>query len=258
MNKPFVLSGGGARGYAHIGVLQGFAERDLLPEAISATSAGSIAAAFICDGYTAAETADIFREYRLTLSIRWKRHSGGFLTLKFIEKFLETYLRSRSFESLRIPLFVTATNFLNGAQQVFHQGELIPALLAASSIPVIFPPVILNGIPYVDGGLSSNLPVEPLLDKYRDLIGVHVNPLRPFDLRRHSLLVNLERTLHFGIRGGVWRNKEYCRIFLEPEQLNRYGLFDVQKFDPIYQIGLQYTRDFLARLPDSLKEQEAV
>jgi NTE family protein len=245
MIRNFVLSGGGARGYAHIGVMQAFAENGINPGVISSTSAGSIASAFICDGYTPQETADIFREYKLTVSFRLKRRGGGFLSMKFMEEFLHTYLRSRDFESLKIPLYVCATNFLNGTQQVFSSGDLIRAILASSSIPVIFPPVFIDNVPYVDGGISSNLPVEPLLRKYTNIIGVHVNPLSNYNPRRNSIFSNLERALHFSIRGGVWRNKQYCTTFIEPTGLRDYGIFDIQKFDAIYQIGLQYTRQYI-------------
>lgn len=241
----FVLSGGGARGYAHIGVLQAFAEQGILPRAISGTSAGAIAGALICDGYTPLEAAEIFRNYKLTPRFRLTRHSLG-LSLHFLEAFLQRYLRHTDFEHLHIPLFVCATDFTNGQLKVFDRGPIIPAVLAASAIPIIFPPVYIDGKPYVDGGLSSNLPVEPFLDRYAPIVGVHVNPLPEYDPSKRSFIRNLERTLNFAIRGVVHRNMMHCQWFIEPPGLSQYGLFDTHKFDEIYQIGFRYARTYIA------------
>lgn len=249
IQRPFVLSGGGARGYAHLGVLKAFAEQQIFPEAIAATSAGSIAAAFICDGYTTDEVREIFRKHKLGLSMQWKNWRAGFLSLKKVAEVLQQTLRHKTFESLNIPLYITATNFVTGDQTVFNEGDLIPAILAASSVPLIFPPVEIAGMQYVDGGLSGNLPIEPLLGQYRDIIGVHVNPLTPYN-PGDGFLANVERTLHLAIREPVLKSKQLCSFFIEPADLGRYGMFEFNKLEDIYTTGLDYTRNLL--------QQEAV
>ncbi|MGN7820499.1 patatin-like phospholipase family protein [Chitinophaga varians] len=244
MLRPFVLSGGGARGYAHLGVLKAFAERQIFPEVISATSAGSIAAAFICDGFHTDEVREIFQQQKLGLSMEWKNWRAGFLSLKKVEDALKKNLRHTTFETLPLPLYVAATNFVNGEQKIFDRGPLIPAILAASTIPMLFRPVEIAGVPYVDGGLSGNLPVEPLLSKYRHVIGVHVNPLVPYN-PAGGFLANMERTMHMAIREPVLKSKQQCTFFVEPEGLGQYGMFDFSKFDAIYTTGLDYTRKLL-------------
>ncbi|QJB35488.1 patatin-like phospholipase family protein [Chitinophaga oryzae] len=245
--RPFVLSGGGARGYAHLGVLKAFSERQIFPEVISATSAGSIAAAFICDGFSTDEVREIFQQQKLGLSMEWKNWRAGFLSLKKVEEALKKNLRHTTFESLPLPLYVAATNFANGEQTIFNSGPLIPAILAASTIPMLFRPVEINGVPYVDGGLSGNLPVEPLLGKYAHVIGVHVNPLVPYN-PAGGFLANMERTLHMAIREPVLKSRQQCEFFIEPEGLGKFGMFDFSKFDAIYTTGLDYTRKLLAAM----------
>lgn len=247
--RPFVLSGGGARGYAHLGVLKAFADKDIFPEAIAATSAGSIAAAFICDGYSTDEVRAMFKQHKLGLSMQWKNWSVGFLSLKKVEQVLKQTLRHTTFESLDIPLFITATNFINGEQAVFSKGDIIPAVLAASSIPMLFPPVEIEGVPYVDGGLSGDLPVEPLLNDYDDIIGVHVNPLTPYN-KTDGFLSNVDRTLNMAISEPVLKNKQRCSRFIEPEGLGKFGMFDFSRLEEIYTIGLEYTENLLNRFPD--------
>ncbi|MBV8253507.1 MAG: patatin-like phospholipase family protein [Chitinophaga sp.] len=243
--SAFVLSGGGARGYAHLGVLKAYEEYGVSPSAISATSAGSIAAAFIADGYTTDEVRQLFREFKIGLSMQWKNWKAGFLSLKKLEQVLRQTLRHQTFESLEMPLYIAATNFITGEQKIFHSGDIIPAVLAASSVPMLFPPVELDGIQYVDGGLSSNLPIEPLVDEYPDIIGVHVNPLTPYS-RASGFLFNLERTLHLAIRESVMKNQLLCKVFIEPQGLGQFGMFDFSKFDEIYTTGLEYTRKMLS------------
>lgn len=246
IRKPFVLSGGGSRGFAHLGVLKAFSENNIYPEVIAATSAGSIAAAFICDGYSVDEVREIFSKTKLGLSMQWRNWRSGLLSLKKVEDVLQQTLRSKTFEELQLPLYITATNFVNGDQMVFNTGPLVPAILAASSVPMLFPPVSINGVEYVDGGLSSNLPVEPLLERYRDIIGVHVNPLTPYD-PGNGFLANLERTLHLAIREPVLKNKSLCRYFVEPEGLGKFGMFEFGRLEAIYETGLDFTRILLAK-----------
>lgn len=246
--RPFVLSGGGARGYAHLGVLKAFAENNIFPEVISATSAGSIAAAFICDGYSTDEVREIFQKHKLGLSMQWRNWRAGFLSLKKVEEVLKLTLRHKTFESLDTPLYITATNFVTGDQTIFSEGTLIPAILAASSVPLLFPPVEIAGAQYVDGGLSGNLPIEPLLAQYRDIIGVHVNPLTPYN-PSNGFLANVERTLHLAIREPVLKNKLLCRHFIEPTELGQYGMFEFNRLEAIYTTGLDYTRNLLQQEP---------
>lgn len=83
--------------------------------------------------------------------------------------------------------------------------------------------------PYVDGGLSGNLPLEPLLPLYDNIVGVHVNPLAAYN-PGGGFLANVDRTLHMAIHEGVAKNRQRCSIFIEPATLARYGMFDFRKF----------------------------
>jgi NTE family protein len=252
IRRPFVLSGGGARGYAHLGVLKAFAEQNIFPEVIAATSAGSIVAAFICDGYSTDEAREIVQHSKLGLSMQWTHMRAGFLSLKTVEEVLKRSLRHTTFETLPVPLFITATNFITGNQTVFNKGPLIPAILAASAVPLLFKPVEIEGTPYVDGGLSGNLPAAVLLPQYKHLIGVHVNPLRPYN-PTGGLLANIERTLHMAIREPVVASRLLCDRFIEPEGLSQFGIFDFKRFEVIYQTGLDYTRNLLLQYPEEIE-----
>jgi NTE family protein len=184
----------------------------------------------------------------MELSMQLKNWPAGILSLKAVEDLLKRHLRHTTFESMQLPFYITATNYQNGQRAVFSKGPVIPAILAASTIPLLLPPVEINGIPYVDGGLSGNLPVEPLLPEYEQIIGVHVNPIAPWNPAA-GIRANVERTLNMAINAPVAASRNLCTWYVEPEELLQYRVFDFKKFEAIYNIGLQYTRGLLQTAP---------
>lgn len=241
---PFVLSGGGARGIAHLGVLQAFAEAGIVPSAISATSAGALIGAFIAAGLTPQEATALLREeWRLHLT-RWKVLRGEWLSQRRIGEFLNDYLPVKRFEDLKVPLHVSATDVEHGGQRVFNSGELIPPLLAACAVPLIFPPVVIDGTPYGDGGLSNNLPIEPFDGFRSEVIAVYVNPL-PHYTGQRSLRRTLDRTFHLSFREMVTRSAKGCRLFVEPAGLTEFGMFDLSQAAVIQRIGYEHARGML-------------
>lgn len=248
IHRPFVLSGGGARGFAHLGVLKAFRENGILPEVISATSAGSIIGALYCDGFSEDEILEISQQSKqFSVLESWRLPRKGLLSIKPLMNTLQRVLRAKRFEDLSMPLYITTTDFRTGDQIVYNSGDLIPAICAACSIPVIFSPVIIDGIPQVDGGMSSNLPIEPLEDSYHNIIGVHVNPIGAYE-EKTGFIQNIDRTIHLGIREPVRKNIPKCAMFIEPEGLEKYGLFDAKKGKEIVDIGYSYTKKYLRQL----------
>jgi len=241
-----VLSGGGARGVAHLGVLQAFAEAGIVPSAISGTSAGALIGAFIACGLSPLEATAILREEWRLHRTRWKVLRGELLSQRRIGEFLGAYLPAKYFEDLKIPLHVSATDLEKGGQRIFSSGEIIPPLLAACAVPVIFPPVTIDGTPYVDGGLSNNLPIEPFNDRRQEVITVYVNPLPHYTAQR-SLRRTLDRTFHLSFREMVLRSAQGCRLFVEPQGLSAFGMFDLSRGAEIQRIGYEHTKAILAK-----------
>lgn len=243
---PFVLSGGGARGVAHIGVLRAFREAGIVPSAISGTSAGALVGAFIAAGVEPLELEQLVREeWRLDLT-RWRVLRGDRLTQRRIGELLQAELPVRTFEELKSPLYVTATDLAKGGQRIFSSGPLIPALLASCAVPLVFPPVVIDGVPYVDGGLSNNLPIEPFEDRRSDTIAVYVNPLAPYDANG-TWRTTVDRVFHLSFREMVARSAKGCRMYIEPQELARFGMFDLRHLEPIARIGYTHAKGVLHR-----------
>jgi NTE family protein len=243
--RLFVLSGGGARGFAHVGVAQALKEAGIVPAAVSGTSAGAIIGAFLADGFDPQEIREIFiKQIRLTAMVTWNSLRLGLFSLEHMGDFMRKNLRHTHFEKMPMPFFVTATDCLKGTANVFQEGKVIPAVLAACSIPGIFKPVTIGTVPYADGGLINNLPVDPFSDRKNEVIAVHVNPISPYN-PKSSIAAVLDRAMHLSLRGNVLRSAEGCELFIEPPPLAAYGLFDAHKLKEIYQHGYDFTRDLM-------------
>src|SRR5690606_11115787 len=169
-----VLSGGGARGITHLGVIKALEEIGVGFTAVSGTSAGSILGALYFYGYSVEEifkiiTTGYFRFIRPAWTI------SGLLSLDPLGEELMRHMPENSFESLRIKLVVTATNLEAGSVTYFSSGPLVPAVLASSCVPAVFKPVTIGNSLYVDGGITDNLPVKPIRELCRLVIGSHCN-----------------------------------------------------------------------------------
>jgi NTE family protein len=242
--KYLVLSGGGCRGFAHLGAVKALREHGFQASAISGTSAGAIAGAFLADGFAPDEIMEIFAG-KLSLNlIAWNGFRLGLISMKKIAEFMEKNLRHKKFEQLPTPLFVTCTNFLNGRQTIFNTGEIIPAVIASSSIPALFTPEFIGSTPYVDGGLTNNLPVEPFADEKSKIIAVYVNPIKPFQ-NNESVVEVLDRAIHLSFRTMVGHSASGCALYIEPTDLHQFGMFDIQKLREIFDIGYQFTKKIL-------------
>ena len=242
--KLFVLSGGGCRGFAHLGAVKALQEDDIYPAEISGTSSGAIAGAFLANGFSPDEIKDIFLE-KLKLNILSRyQFKLGLISMKNIRIFLQKNLRYKKFEDLPIPFYATATSFADGSQHIFNHGNLIDALIASSSIPVVFPPMLIHGMPFVDGGLSNNLPIEPFSDHKKDIVCIHVNPIKSFELEE-SVFNVIDRAIHLSFRDKVNRSSDGCFLFIEPQELDGYGLFDIQNIREIFDIGYGFTKKLL-------------
>lgn len=240
MNVNLVLSGGGARGFAHIGVMKALLEEGVGFSAISATSSGALIAALFCDGYSPDEIARICRE-ALPLTRINIHFTQSLLSNSTLRRLLEKHLKSKTFEELKLPLYVSLTDLDNGRQVVMNNGDLIETLIASSSVPILFPPAKIKGKYYVDGGMSNNLPVEPFIGSGLKTIGVHVNPVSPYDSSL-GMLQQFERVVHLSIYENVVRGGRNLELLIEPEALKAYSLFDTKKINEIIQVGYDYVK----------------
>lgn len=224
------------RGVAHIGVLQRLEELGLEPAFISGTSIGAIIGALKADGYTAAEIAEIFLKSKFSFDLNYFKFSEALLSSKRMEEILKKNLRSKSFEQLKIPLWVCATLYESGEADYLNSGKLLPAVMASAAIPLLYKAVRIQGKLYVDGGLSQNLPTAPLRSSSLPIVGVHVNPLSKH-IDKLPLSKKVDHTMHLLLRQHVREAGKDCQLFIEPEQLRDYSMFETKATKEMIIIG---------------------
>jgi NTE family protein len=239
MNKiGYVLSGGGARGFAHLGVLKLLEELHIKPYAIAGTSAGAIAGALYAAGKTPEEIHALMKNnsYFGWSNIAWRKK--GFFTMEVLNKLLKDVIGKNDFDVLQTKLFVAATDLINGESVIFSTGNLFEAVIASASIPVVFEPVKTSGKLLVDGGILNNFPVEPLTKICNIIIGSYVNKVEN-GIDSSSLLktVNiLDRCFHLAIANSVYSKVNKCDVFIE-SPLHEYDMYDIKQADKIFDLG---------------------
>jgi NTE family protein len=242
-----VLSGGGARGFAHLGVIQALNEAGIFPDVISGTSAGAIVGALIADGYTPAEIMKIPNSNKWFNYIRLTMPKNGLLHISGVIRILRDNLRAKTFEELKVPLFVTATNLNHGRIEYFSSGELLQPIIASASIPVLFKPVIMNGHCYVDGGVLDNLPIRPIEDKCDFIIGSFVNPTG-YEENITNLIQIAERTFLLNVSKEVLDKSKRFNLFIAPQELRNYNILEPEKSEEVFLVGYNATKEKLKEM----------
>jgi NTE family protein len=243
-NIGLVLSGGGARGFAHLGLMQALNESGIFPEVISGTSAGALAGVLYADGYTPKEILHIMNSGSRLDFMRPTLPREGLLQIGGIIKILKSCLRATTFEELKIPLFVAATDLNNGKAKYFSEGNLIDPVIASASIPVLFQPVMIDDIYYVDGGVLDNLPLKPIEKKCRCLIGSFVNPIGYME--KCSGLINIaERTFMLSMSKEINEKEKKFNLLVSPPELRNFKILDPEKAEDLFELGYKATMEKL-------------
>lgn len=246
-----VLSGGGARGFAHIGVLKALNEHGIFPDAISAVSAGSIVGALYADGHTPDGIFQIFSKLDMFKLLKFYRPAFGMLRADGLEKILLNHLSVSKIEALKLPLHICATNFTKARVTFFHRGDVIPCVMASCAIPMVLKPLMIEDDFFVDGGLMNNLPVEPLEHQCEDIIGVNANPVNESP-RFASFRNYADRILHLAIRANIQNNIQKCDIYIEPPGLMEFHMFKVSSAEQIFEIGYNHTNEMIDKIKADL------
>ena len=234
------LSGGGAKGFAHCGALLALEEFGLKPDVIAGTSAGAIVGALYAAGNSPVDISRMFIGKDFTNFVKFLIPKAGFFDHTPFEDFLEEYLKVHTFEELKITLYVVASDLDHGKSVVFSKGELLRCLLASCSIPVVFNPIEINGVHYVDGGIFRNFPVVPIRKMCEKVIGINVSPLLSPDYKQNMIQIAL-RSYHFMFKANSFEDKGLCDMLIEMQEAQQFSTFDLDNIDKIFQVGYRDT-----------------
>jgi NTE family protein len=259
-NKPYnlgiALSGGGIRGMCHAGVMKALEEYGIKPDIIAGVSAGAIVGALYADGYSPDEIAGFFEHVEFRKMTKVKIPNGGFFGIESFEKFMAGKLRAKTFEELKIPLRIVATNLDKGQSVVFTSGNLLEAIIASSTFPVLFTPKVIKGENYIDGGVFKNFPVSIIRDDCEKIIGINASPLVA-DKYKMSVLNVAIRSYNFMFKANILHDKELCDFLIEPVDMANYETFETEKSREIYELGYQTAKDMIeGRLKENKNKKQ--
>lgn len=246
MKTGLVLSGGGARGAAHIGAIKALEENGVYPTHIAGTSAGAIVGALYAQGVGWLEILNFFKTIPIFNTNRFAYNKPGFIdSAKFYDD-LKAYFPEDDFNVLKKTLFITATNVIDGTLKIFSKGQLIKPIIASASFPGVFTPTKINDSYYIDGGTLNNFPVEPLKKDCDQIIGVYVNPLKKISIKdlKHSYSV-VERAFKIKSSSESILKFSDCNLVIYPEDLTNYGTFDMNSMEAIFNLGYTATIESL-------------
>ncbi|MBW8324645.1 MAG: patatin-like phospholipase family protein [Prolixibacteraceae bacterium] len=259
--KPYkfgiALSGGGARGIVHIGVLEALHKYGIRPEIISGASAGALVGAFYASGMEPLEILQLVKSNKMTKMFTWQLPSHGLIDIKKIRSLFENNIGTDDFSTLKKPFYCSVVNLNSGQSEIKSEGKLFQWVLASASIPVIFEPQIIDGITYVDGGLLNNLPVDCIRDQCRILIGVHVNHNGPEE-NISGIKAIAERTFRLAIGQNVSESLSKCDFVIDPPETRLFNTFDFKKADEIFQIGFEEAEKRILEMFDSIDINQVV
>ena len=241
------LSGGAARGYAHIGVLRAFEEAGVEIDYVSGASMGAIVGLLYAAGKTPDEMLTIaksIRKRRVTSSGRFSLRKKG---LDYMEQILKKHIAATTFDELEKPFFVCVTNFQSGQYEIISEGNIYPAVRASAAVPFVYRQQIINGTAYIDGGVVNNLPVEPLRDVCLKVVGISVNPIE-YKSKKMKLKKQVFRVSELMINENEARRIAMCDYHLEVPDLGSIDFEDYDQPEKIHDMGYRAAKEFLVQL----------
>lgn len=275
-----VLSGGGAKGLAHIGVLKVLEEQGVKIDYIGGTSMGAIIGGLYASGYNASQLDSIFQSVdadallqdyipRNSKSFYEKRNdeiyalqlpfddfkigspvslSKGMYNYNLLNKLLAHVRYEQDFSKLAIPFLCIATDVVSGEAVVLEKGNLPQSILASGAFPSLYTPVEINDSLLIDGGVVNNYPIQELRDKGIDIIiGVDVQDGKKDRENIKGALDILMQIANYGMYGGMEEKKKQTDIYIKPD-ISTFSVVTFDKGTEIIQKGIEAAKEKIPQL----------
>jgi NTE family protein len=249
------LGGGFARGIVHIGVLKVLEEENIPISCVAGTSVGALIGAAYCSGVSPAELEQVAARVRFRDLARWTISRLGFATNLRMLTFLNKLLKVKTFEELRIPLAVTATDFASGEGVVFRSGPLADPVRASCAYPGVFLPVTVNGRLLVDGMLAHSLPSQPVRDMGAErIIAINLKGRWTNGEPRHIFDV-IGQCFSIAQKMNCEQSRQCADLIIEPD-VTGYRYDDFEHSAELVKIGEIATRAALPQIRQWLPASE--
>ena len=244
------LSGGGALGFAHIGVLQSLEEHGIYPTHVAGSSMGAVIGALYAAGYSPADMLQLIKDdklYKITklMTFRPSFFKSGLSSHSMLRSLIQELIPHNSFEQLGKKLQICVVNLNNAEWEIVDSGNELDKWVAASaSISGVFESIKEDEVYYVDGGLLNNMPSQGISKYCKTVIGVDVIP--------HVVPDKLSKptdTLAFSFRAVQHQNskagRDLCRFIIEPKAIEEFHEFSFDSYLAIYEHGYKAANLYL-------------
>jgi NTE family protein len=270
-----VLSGGGAKGFAHVGVLKVLEEAGVRVDYIGGTSMGAIVGSMYASGYSAKEIDSLIRtfdfdkimqdevprkskpfyekengeKYAITFPLKKgkitipKAVSKGQNVLNLMTELLQHVDTITDFNKLPIPFFCIATNLETGKQEILNSGFLPKAVQASGAFPTLLEPVEIGGKLLIDGGVVNNFPIDEIIEMGADIV-IGVDLRSDYDEKDEldSALKIVNQIISFQMYGNYDDRIKKTDVYIHPD-MNKYSVTSFDKLEEIEAIGEKVARE---------------
>jgi NTE family protein len=236
------LSGGGARGVYHLGVLQFIEEEGYHVRAICATSIGAvIGASWLC-GVSAKEQLEIFKskEFKDIFSFNYFRNS--LYKINKDAEILKRLIPKKNMQDLDTPFYITAVDLESGTNLYFDSGDIKTLCLASSALIPILPPVKYNGHKLVDGGFMDHIPMTPLQSYEFPIVGVNLHPIYKKETS-NNIFSSISRALYISTYRDSFGASVNCEVYVTSKRLAQYSIFSFSNFDALFELGYKDAKE---------------
>lgn len=237
---------GGARGIAHLVMIEALDELGVKPSIITGSSIGAVVGAFYAAGYSGKEMREILDQLinpksdsvfdfllksdivKLFTMFDPQFIKSGFIKGEKFQKYMESHLKVSRFEQLKVPLKIVATDYWKKESVVFEKGELLPAIKASYSLPGLFTPVKIKDRILIDGGAVNPLPFDLIMDKCNITIAIDVTAFKAQNESEIPPTFDSVFTTYQTMQNSIIKER---LKFLRPDIYIRPEIYDVRVFD---------------------------
>lgn len=238
----------------HIGVLNYLEHIKHKPDIIAGTSAGALVGALYADGYSPIEIVDLMTQKGFFGMTNFQIPRGGMFSTGGFRNMLENNLRHKRIEELPLPLRIVATDLDNGCYKVFTEGSLVDIVVASCSIPVLFNPVIIDEVYYVDGGLFKNFPVSVIRQDCDTVIGVNLDTAPAKGEYKKSVRAIAQRSFDFIFGQNAKEDRMMCDILLEKDKQTNVPMFNLSMAPQLVKMGYDMARKGIEKYKKTISE----
>jgi len=223
------LGSGGAKGFAHLGVLKALEENGISFDYIAGTSIGSIVGACVAQGYSSTDIFELLKTFTDMTDVK----NIFMLNTSVLAKVLDNQLGSVNFEEMKKPFKAVATELDTGKEHVFDKGNVAMALCASSSMQPYFKPVVIDGVRYIDGAYTNSIPADVVKDMGADyIIGVDLSTRE----QKPSIISKIFPTYKSNVKEPWAKGYKFSNLTLHPD-LSGYTSVSISSSNQMFDIG---------------------